>query len=121
VLAVGVAEGIRHPEQLIERVQDAPVHRAQGSAGSAGTDGGGTAGPAPGAKGASGKGGGQGRGVTYKALMNGVSCMIPSVVVGGLLIAVSLALGGDATATGYAIPEGPSGRTSSRSARSASS
>jgi PTS system fructose-specific IIC component len=100
VLAVGVAEGIRHPEQLIERVQDAPVHRAEGGVG---TDGGGTAGPA---RGASGGGGGQGRGITYKALMNGVSYMIPFVVVGGLLIAVSLALGGDATATGYAIPEG---------------
>ncbi|MEU0084924.1 PTS fructose transporter subunit IIABC [Streptomyces sp. NPDC006274] len=104
VLAVGVAEGIRHPDQLIERVRDAPVHRAQGGAGA---DGGGTAEPARGAKGgAGGGGGGQGRGVTYKALMNGVSYMIPFVVVGGLLIAVSLALGGDATATGYAIPEG---------------
>lgn len=26
VLTVGVAEGIRHPEQLIERVMSAPVH-----------------------------------------------------------------------------------------------
>lgn len=101
VLAVGVAEGIRHPEQLLERVLDAPVHRAQG-----GANGGGTAEPARGAKGASRGGGGQGLSVTYKALMNGVSYMIPFVVVGGLLIAVSLALGGDATATGYAIPEG---------------
>lgn len=38
--------------------------------------------------------------------MNGVSYMIPFVVVGGLLIAVSLALGGDTTAKGYVIPEG---------------
>lgn len=44
--------------------------------------------------------------MTYKALMNGVSYMIPFVVVGGLLIAISLALGGHATPEGYVIPEG---------------
>lgn len=92
VLTVGVAEGIHHPEQLIERVRSAPVH-APGRAGSAaGTSGGG--------------GGGRERGPVYKALMNGVSYMIPFVVVGGLLIAVSLALGGHATAKGYVIPDG---------------
>jgi PTS system fructose-specific IIC component len=89
VLTVGVAEGIHHPERLIERVRSAPVHRA-GS------------GPAAAASGDDGKQ----RSTVYKALMNGVSYMIPFVVVGGLLIAVSLALGGDATAQGYVIPEG---------------
>ncbi|WP_328747928.1 PTS fructose transporter subunit IIABC [Streptomyces sp. NBC_00285] len=89
VLTVGVAEGIHHPEQLIERVRSAPVH---------------TAGDAP-TETASADGGKQ-RSTVYKALMNGVSYMIPFVVVGGLLIAVSLALGGDATAKGYVIPEG---------------
>ncbi|MFF7074583.1 fructose-specific PTS transporter subunit EIIC [Streptomyces pseudovenezuelae] len=89
VLTVGVAEGIRHPERLIDRVRSAPVHRADGGSAAA----------------ASGDGGKQ-RSVGYKALMNGVSYMIPFVVVGGLLIAVSLALGGDATAKGYVIPEG---------------
>ncbi|MGN9795864.1 fructose-specific PTS transporter subunit EIIC [Streptomyces sp. OZ13] len=101
VLAVGVSEGIRHPEQLIERVQRAPV---QGAAGEEDGAVGASHGPA-GASSGSG-GGGKERSVVYKALMNGVSYMIPFVVVGGLLIAVSLALGGDATAEGYVIPEG---------------
>ncbi|TXS40737.1 PTS fructose transporter subunit IIC [Streptomyces sp. uw30] len=82
VLTVGVAEGIRHPEQLIERVMSAPVH----AAGSART--------APAA------GGGKERSVGYKALMNGVSYMIPFVVVGGLLIAISLSLGGHTDPSG---------------------
>ena len=42
----------------------------------------------------------------YKYLMNGVSNMIPFVVTGGLLIALSLAIGGDPTPNGMAIPEG---------------
>ncbi|MFD3441570.1 fructose-specific PTS transporter subunit EIIC [Streptomyces sp. NPDC058685] len=90
VLAVGVAEGIHHPENLIEQVQSAPVHTADGGSGG----------------GSGAAGGGKERSTVYKALMNGVSYMIPFVVVGGLLIAISLALGGDATAKGYVIPEG---------------
>ncbi|MFL5996023.1 MAG: fructose-specific PTS transporter subunit EIIC [Streptomyces sp.] len=82
VLTVGVAEGIRHPEQLIERVRSAPVH---------------TAGATPAA---SASGGGKERSVAYKALMNGVSYMIPFVVVGGLLIAISLSLGGHTDPSG---------------------
>ncbi|WP_330266527.1 fructose-specific PTS transporter subunit EIIC [Streptomyces griseorubiginosus] len=82
VLTVGVAEGIRHPEQLIERVRSAPVH---------------TAGAAPAASASSG---GRERSVGYKALMNGVSYMIPFVVVGGLLIAISLSLGGHTDPSG---------------------
>ncbi|MFI1255574.1 fructose-specific PTS transporter subunit EIIC [Streptomyces netropsis] len=98
VLSVGVAEGIHHPERLVERVRSAPVHRGDGS--------GGGAGPAA-AVGGPGGGGGKQRGVGYKALMNGVSYMIPFVVVGGLLIAVSLALGGHAQPDGgLVIPEG---------------
>lgn len=42
----------------------------------------------------------------YRHLMNGVSYMIPFVVVGGLLIALALALGGEPTDSGLAIPEG---------------
>ena len=42
----------------------------------------------------------------YKALMNGVSFMIPFVVIGGLLIAISLAVGGEPTPQGLVIPEG---------------
>ncbi|MDV9176755.1 PTS fructose transporter subunit IIBC, partial [Streptomyces sp. W16] len=81
VLVVGVAEGIRHPERLIEQVRSAPVHTAAGTAVAA----------AP---------GGRERSVAYKALMNGVSYMIPFVVVGGLLIAISLSLGGHPNPSG---------------------
>ncbi|MEU7665395.1 fructose-specific PTS transporter subunit EIIC [Streptomyces lincolnensis] len=80
VLTVGVAEGIRHPERLIERVRSAPVHAA-------GSD-------RPPVE------GGKERSVGYKALMNGVSYMIPFVVVGGLLIAISLSLGGHTDPSG---------------------
>lgn len=83
VLSVGVSEGISHPERLIEQVQSAPVHGGGG--------GGGSAEPL---SGGGGGGGGKERSLAYKALMNGVSYMIPFVVVGGLLIAISLSLGG---------------------------
>ncbi|HIF9062245.1 TPA: PTS fructose transporter subunit IIABC [Photobacterium damselae] len=42
----------------------------------------------------------------YRYLMNGVSHMIPFVVTGGLLIALSLALGGQPTDAGMQIPAG---------------
>ncbi|MGW3109061.1 fructose-specific PTS transporter subunit EIIC [Streptomyces sp. NPDC001100] len=76
VLVVGVAEGIRHPGRLIEQVRSAPVHTAGGTTAAATTPG------------------GKERSLAYKSLMNGVSYMIPFVVVGGLLIAISLSLGG---------------------------
>ncbi|MGA9173010.1 MAG: PTS fructose transporter subunit IIBC [Thermoactinomyces sp.] len=41
----------------------------------------------------------------YRDLMNGVSFMIPFVVIGGLLIAISIGLGGVPTAKGFIIPE----------------
>ncbi|WP_369169812.1 fructose-specific PTS transporter subunit EIIC [Streptomyces sp. R28] len=84
VLTVGVAEGIHHPERLIERVLAAPVYEAG----------------AVSAASAAGSGGGKERSVGYKALMNGVSYMIPFVVVGGLLIAISLSLGGHTDPSG---------------------
>lgn len=85
VLSTGVADGIHKPEELIERVQGAPVQT--GTAGGAGSGGGGA-------------GGGREPNTAYKALMNGVSHMIPFVVVGGLLLAVSIALGGHSTSKG---------------------
>ncbi|MFF3767911.1 fructose-specific PTS transporter subunit EIIC [Streptomyces sp. NPDC001922] len=98
VLVVGVAEGIHHPERLIERVLDAPLQQG---------DGGGAAGSGPAGAANGGSSGGKERSVAYKALMNGVSYMIPFVVVGGLLIAVSLALGGTPQADGgLVIPDG---------------
>jgi PTS system fructose-specific IIC component len=81
VITVGVAEGIHHPERLIEQVQSAPVHTADTAV-------------------APTSGGGKERSVAYKALMNGVSYMIPFVVVGGLLIAISLSLGGHTDPSG---------------------
>ncbi|MEU9190609.1 fructose-specific PTS transporter subunit EIIC [Streptomyces sp. NPDC048484] len=99
IVKVGVAEGIRHPERLIEQVRTAPVHGGGTTAGS----GAGAAGSA----GGGGGGGGKERGVAYKALMNGVSYMIPFVVVGGLLIAISLSLGGHTDPSGgLVIPKG---------------
>ncbi|MFJ6797906.1 fructose-specific PTS transporter subunit EIIC [Streptomyces sp. NPDC091268] len=86
VLATGVADGIHRPEELIGRAQDAPVQAGRAAAGSGGRGG--------------GAGGGRQRGQAYKALMNGVSYMIPFVVVGGLLLAVSIALGGHTTPKG---------------------
>ncbi|MFD6875251.1 MULTISPECIES: fructose-specific PTS transporter subunit EIIC [unclassified Streptomyces] len=87
VLSTGVADGVHRPKELIERVRHAPVQE-----GTAATAGGGA--------------GGKERSLAYKALMNGVSYMIPFVVVGGLLIAIALALGGHATAEGYAVTPG---------------
>ncbi|MFJ8017851.1 fructose-specific PTS transporter subunit EIIC [Streptomyces sp. NPDC096339] len=92
VLSTGVADGIHRPEELIERVRSAPV---QG--GTAAVGGGG---------GAADGGGGRERSAAYKALMNGVSHMIPFVVVGGLLLAVSIALGGHTTSKGIEFDQG---------------
>ncbi|MEU5299087.1 fructose-specific PTS transporter subunit EIIC [Streptomyces umbrinus] len=89
VVTVGVAEGIHHPERLIEQVRTAPVH---------GGGGGGTS--TSSSTNSGGSGGGKERSVGYKALMNGVSYMIPFVVVGGLLIAISLSLGGHTDPSG---------------------
>ncbi|MFH9423867.1 fructose-specific PTS transporter subunit EIIC [Streptomyces sp. NPDC017529] len=100
LLVVGVAEGIRHPEELIERVRSAPVYGGSGAASGGGTG----SGARPGGSG--GTGGGKERSLAYKALMNGVSYMIPFVVVGGLLLALPLAVGGEPTPKGLVIPEG---------------
>ncbi|ELS3714344.1 PTS sugar transporter subunit IIA [Vibrio fluvialis] len=48
----------------------------------------------------------QARSDLYRYLMNGVSHMIPFVVTGGLLIALSLAIGGQPSEAGMAIPGG---------------
>ncbi|WP_321273612.1 fructose-specific PTS transporter subunit EIIC [uncultured Vibrio sp.] len=48
----------------------------------------------------------QARSDLYRYLMNGVSHMIPFVVTGGLLIALALAIGGEPSETGMAIPQG---------------
>ncbi|WSK70519.1 fructose-specific PTS transporter subunit EIIC [Streptomyces sp. NBC_01276] len=87
VLSTGVADGIHKPKELIERVRSAPVQTGAAASGGGGD-------------------GGRERGAAYKALMNGVSHMIPFVVVGGLLLAVSIALGGHTTSEGIGFDEG---------------
>ncbi|UXS61327.1 PTS fructose transporter subunit IIABC [Staphylococcus ureilyticus] len=43
--------------------------------------------------------------MVYQHLMNGVSFMVPFIVVGGLLMAIALTLGGEATSKGLVIPD----------------
>ncbi len=43
--------------------------------------------------------------MVYQHLMNGVSFMVPFIVVGGLLIAIALTLGGETTSKGLVIPD----------------
>ncbi|KAB8137501.1 PTS fructose transporter subunit IIA [Gracilibacillus oryzae] len=76
VLRRGVTDGIRKPKELIESAVkgDAPVYEGDGS-GSAASSGGGA------------------RSGFYKHLMNGVSNMLPFVVGGGVLIAISFFFG----------------------------
>lgn len=87
VLKVGVADGIHKPAELLDRAINAPVQQ-------------GTAPVAADEKTSLGQ-------TLYRALMAGVSPMIPFVVVGGLLIAVSLSLGGTPDPSGgLVVPEG---------------
>ncbi|WP_100371700.1 PTS fructose transporter subunit IIABC [Bacillus sp. FJAT-45037] len=78
VLDVPVTDGIRRPEELIKRAinQDAPIYRGDGSQSSSSSE----------------KEGRQKSGF-YKHLMNGVSNMLPFVVGGGILIAISFFFG----------------------------
>lgn len=87
VLKVGVADGVHKPAELLERAISAPIQ-------------GGTAVAATEEKSGLGQ-------TLYRALMAGVSPMIPFVVVGGLLIAVSLSVGGTPDPSGgLVVPEG---------------
>ncbi|MEB0000913.1 fructose-specific PTS transporter subunit EIIC [Cryobacterium sp. RTS3] len=98
IVSVGVADGIHRPAALIrEALAAEPSAAADGSDGSDGSGG---------ETRASNAGKTDFGGTLYRALMNGVSYMIPFVVVGGLLIAISLSLGGEATPKGLVIPEG---------------
>ena len=73
VLTVPVTEGIRHPEELINKIEngEAPIYHASADA-----------------KEAAASGESAGRSF-YKHLMNGVSHMLPFVVAGGIMIAIS--------------------------------
>ncbi|QJC99912.1 PTS fructose transporter subunit IIABC [Bacillus subtilis] len=81
VLQVPVTAGIRRPQELIEKAmnQDAPIYQGSGGGSAASNDD-------EEAKGKSGSGIGN---TFYKHLMSGVSNMLPSVVGGGILVAIS--------------------------------
>ncbi|MDD6512284.1 PTS fructose transporter subunit IIABC [Sharpea azabuensis] len=71
LISVPVTEGIRHPEELINKIRNgqAPIYHAE-----------------EGASASTGSSTAQG---FYKHLMNGVSHMLPFVVAGGILIAIA--------------------------------
>jgi fructose PTS system EIIBC or EIIC component len=87
VLTAGVQDGIRKPDQLIKKVLsgDVPVHHAASGEEKNATE--------------------KKENPIYRHLMNGVSYMIPFIVIGGLLIAVALTMGGVKTPGGLTIPE----------------
>ncbi len=88
LIETGVKEPIRDAQGLIQKALQAPVYRPDSPAESRDTE------PS------------RNRPELYRYLMNGVSHMIPFVVAGGLLIALALAIGGEPTEAGMAIPQG---------------
>lgn len=96
--ATGVDEAIKQPKELLTRALSAAKWEGKTSNDKPqGNQGEETSGSATGVR-AVGE-------TLYKALMNGVSHMIPFVVTGGLLIAIALSIGGTPTPEGLAIPE----------------
>ncbi|MCD8915376.1 fructose-specific PTS transporter subunit EIIC [Staphylococcus simulans] len=87
-----VREGIHHPKQLIQRIidQDARIYHHEGASDDDSYEE------------EEKKSGVQ---MVYQHLMNGVSFMVPFIVVGGLLIAIALTLGGEPSAKGLVIPD----------------
>ncbi|AMY05864.1 PTS mannose transporter subunit IIABC [Staphylococcus condimenti] len=88
-----VREGIHHPKDLIQRIidQNAPIHHEKGASDNDSYE-----------DEEKKKSGVQ---MVYQHLMNGVSFMVPFIVVGGLLIAIALTLGGEPSAKGLVIPD----------------
>ncbi|MGK9430273.1 fructose-specific PTS transporter subunit EIIC [Bacillus atrophaeus] len=88
LFSVGVQDGIRKPEELIQKALsgDVPVYRSA-------------------SKSEAGNQQEKKQNPIYRHLMNGVSFMVPFIVVGGLLIAVALTLGGEKTPKGLVIPD----------------
>ncbi|UOQ48629.1 PTS fructose transporter subunit IIABC [Gracilibacillus caseinilyticus] len=90
LIVTGVQDGIRKPKELIKRIQDGDVSVYRPELKSSEEIK-------------------QNRkkkeNPIYKHLMNGVSYMVPFIVVGGLLIALALTLGGEQTASGIVVPE----------------
>ncbi|PGC44600.1 PTS mannose transporter subunit IIABC [Bacillus toyonensis] len=89
LLVVGVQDGIRKPGELIQKVisGNVPIYHSQ-------------------SKIVENNHQERKQNPIYRHLMNGVSFMVPFIVVGGLLIAIALTLGGEKTPGGLVIPEG---------------
>ncbi|HLR19496.1 MAG TPA: fructose-specific PTS transporter subunit EIIC [Staphylococcus sp.] len=87
-----VREGIHKPKELIQRIidKDAHIHHDTNATGKSDQND------------EEKKSGTQ---MVYQHLMNGVSFMVPFIVVGGLLMAIALTLGGKATSEGLVIPD----------------
>lgn len=90
VIKTNVKAPIRDAEGLIQQALSAPIYQAEQTQSTQSV-----------ADKAS-----QARSDLYRYLMNGVSHMIPFVVTGGLLIALALAIGGEPSESGMAIPVG---------------
>lgn len=88
IIEVPVREGIDRPGELIQAVLDGKGNVLQQT------------------NAVKEKSEGDGSNILYRALMNGVSYMVPFVVTGGLLIAIALSIGGLPTESGFVIPEG---------------
>ncbi|RPK07148.1 PTS system, mannose-specific IIB component [Bacillus subtilis] len=88
LLSVGVQDGIRKPEELIKKALngDIPVYHSASKSESSNQQE-------------------KKQNPIYRHLMNGVSFMVPFIVVGGLLIAGALTLGGEKTPKGLVIPD----------------
>ncbi|MGH0599863.1 fructose-specific PTS transporter subunit EIIC [Bacillus mycoides] len=89
LLVVGVQDGIRKPGELIQKVisENVPIYHSQSKILESNQQE-------------------RKQNPIYRHLMNGVSFMVPFIVVGGLLIAIALTLGGEKTPGGLVIPEG---------------
>ncbi|KAB2446174.1 fructose-specific PTS transporter subunit EIIC [Bacillus thuringiensis] len=89
LLVVGVQDGIRKPGELIEKVisGNISIYHSQSKKVESNQQE-------------------KKQNPIYRHLMNGVSFMVPFIVVGGLLIAIALTLGGEKTPGGLVIPEG---------------
>jgi PTS system fructose-specific IIC component len=90
VIFTGVKDAINKPEKLIEEAATGRIAIYTGS----------------GKQSESSNSSSNSASGLYKYLMNGVSFMIPFVVLGGIMIALSLAIGGKPTPAGLQIPEG---------------
>lgn len=86
-----VREGIHNPKLLIQRIIDQDAHIYHEKGGNKQTD--------------DDEDQKSGLQMVYQHLMNGVSFMVPFIVVGGLLMAIALTLGGHTTPEGLKIPD----------------